>query len=136
MSTADTRRLPVPKTHKLFINGEFPRSESGRRYALCKPGAARPYANLCLGSRKDLRAAVEAAKGAQHGWAARSAYNRGQILYRMAEMIEGRAESWQSLLRDGLGFTRRAGNARWRRRSTRWSISPAPPTSIRRSSAP
>lgn len=105
MSTADTRRLPVPKTHKLFINGEFPRSESGRRYALCKPGSKHAYAQLCLGSRKDLRAAVEAAKAAQQGWAARSAYNRGQILYRMAEMIEGRNESWQSLLRDGLGFS-------------------------------
>ena len=97
--------LAIPKTHKLYIGGAFPRSESGRSYPLVKPGAARPYANLCLGSRKDLRAAVEAAKGAQHGWAARSAYNRGQILYRMAEMIEGRAESWQALLRAGLGLT-------------------------------
>ncbi len=97
--------LTIPKTHKLYIGGAFPRSESGRSYPLVKPGAARPYANLCLGSRKDLRAAVEAAKGAQHGWAARSAYNRGQILYRMAEIIEGRAESWISLLRAGLGLT-------------------------------
>lgn len=98
-------RMPVPKTHKLYIGGAFPRSESGRSYTLGKPGAKKPYARLCLASRKDLRAAVEAALGAQHGWAARSAYNRGQILYRMAEMIEGRAESWRTLLQDGLGMT-------------------------------
>jgi acyl-CoA reductase-like NAD-dependent aldehyde dehydrogenase len=104
MKTADTH-LDVLKTHKLYIGGQFPRTESGRTYALAKPGAKKPYAQLCLASRKDLRAAVEAALGAQHGWAARSAYNRGQILYRMAEMIESRAESWQSLLRQGLGLS-------------------------------
>lgn len=104
MKTADTH-LDVLKTHKLYIGGQFPRTESGRTYALGKPGAKKPYAQLCLASRKDLRAAVEAALAAQHGWAARSAYNRGQILYRMAEMIESRAESWQSLLRQGLGLT-------------------------------
>ena len=97
--------LPVPMTHKLYIGGEFPRSESGRSYALTRPGAKRAYAQLCLASRKDLRAAVDAARAAQAGWAARSAYNRGQILYRMAEMIEGRADSWQTLLRSGLGHS-------------------------------
>lgn len=105
MSANDSPRMQVLKTHKLYIGGEFPRSESGRSYALVKPGAKRPYAQLCLGSRKDLRAAVEAAKAAQPGWAARSAYNRGQILYRMAEMVEGRGESWMQLLRAGLGLT-------------------------------
>ena len=105
MKSADSQRLAVLKTHKLFIGGQFPRSESGRSYPLIKPGAKRPYAQLCLSSRKDLRAAVEAAKDAQHGWAGRCAYNRGQILYRMAEMIESRADSWQSLLRHGLGLT-------------------------------
>lgn len=104
MKTADTH-LEVLKTHKLYIGGQFPRTESGRTYSLAKPGAKKAYAQLCLASRKDLRAAVEAALAAQHGWAARSAYNRGQILYRMAEMIESRAESWQSLLRSGLGLT-------------------------------
>jgi len=97
--------LSVLKTHKLFIGGQFPRSESGRSYALHKPGAKRAYAQLCLGSRKDLRAAVDAALGAQASWAARSAYNRGQILYRMAEMVEGRAQSWRDLLRAGFGLT-------------------------------
>ena len=105
MSRTESARLPVPKTHKLYIGGEFPRSESGRSYVLAKPGAKHAYAQLCLASRKDLRAAVDAAKSAQPGWAARSAYNRGQILYRMAEMIEGRGESWRALLRDGLGLT-------------------------------
>ena len=105
MSRTESARLPVPKTHKLYIGGEFPRSESGRSYVLAKPGAKYAYAQLCLASRKDLRAAVDAAKAAQPGWAGRSAYNRGQILYRMAEMIEGRGESWRVLLRDGLGLT-------------------------------
>jgi acyl-CoA reductase-like NAD-dependent aldehyde dehydrogenase len=105
MSRTESARLPVPKTHKLYIGGEFPRSESGRSYVLAKPGAKYAYAQLCLASRKDLRAAVDAAKAAQPGWAGRSAYNRGQILYRMAEMIEGRGESWRALLRDGLGLT-------------------------------
>ncbi len=104
MKTADLK-LPVLKTHKLYIGGAFPRSESGRSYPLVRPGAKKPFAQLCLGSRKDLRAAVDAALGAQHGWAARSAYNRGQILYRAAEMIEGRADSWLALLREGLGLT-------------------------------
>lgn len=105
MSRTDSARLQVPKTHKLYIGGEFPRSESGRSYVLARPGAKHAYAQLCLASRKDLRAAVDAAKAAQPRWAARSAYNRGQILYRMAEMIEGRGESWRALLRDGLGLT-------------------------------
>lgn len=105
MSAAKSKRMPVPKTLKLFIGGQFPRTESGRTYALAKPGAKQIWANLCRASSKDLRAAVEAAQTAQHGWAARSAYNRGQILYRMAEMVESRADSWKALLRDGCGFT-------------------------------
>jgi len=105
MNPSETPHLTVLKTHKLYIGGQCPRSESGRSYALHKPGAKRAYAQLCLGSRKDLRAAVDAALAAQAAWAARSAYNRGQILYRMAEIIEGRGESWQSLLRAGLGLT-------------------------------
>lgn len=105
MSRIATARLPVPKTHKLYLGGEFPRSESGRSYPLLRTGSKQPYAQLCLASRKDLRAAVDAARAAQPGWAARSAYNRGQILYRMAEMVEGRGDSWQALLREGLGFS-------------------------------
>jgi acyl-CoA reductase-like NAD-dependent aldehyde dehydrogenase len=83
-------RLPVAKTYKIFIAGKFPRSESGRFYAL-KHGTGDVLANVCLCSRKDFRDSVVAARAAQGSWAGRSAYNRGQILYRIAEMLEGRA---------------------------------------------
>jgi acyl-CoA reductase-like NAD-dependent aldehyde dehydrogenase len=84
------RRLAVRKTYKLYVAGAFPRSESGRYdRALGADGAV--LANVCRASRKDVRDAVAAARSAQPGWAARSAYNRAQILYRMAEMLEGRA---------------------------------------------
>ncbi len=81
-------RLDVLKTYKLFINGAFPRSESGRSMPLC--AGKRVMAHLCKASRKDLRDAVEAARAAADKWAAATAYNRGQILYRMAEMMEGK----------------------------------------------
>jgi len=81
--------MRVPKTIKLFINGAFPRTESGRSFAF--PAAdGTLYANLCDATRKDLRSAVDAAKGALDGWSARSAYNRGQVLYRMAEVASSR----------------------------------------------
>jgi acyl-CoA reductase-like NAD-dependent aldehyde dehydrogenase len=84
-------RIEVKKTYKLFINGAFPRSESGRVFeVLSKKGEF--VASPCLASRKDLRDSVTAARAAQHGWAKATAYNRGQILYRIAEMLEGRAE--------------------------------------------
>lgn len=76
-------RLAVRKTYKLFIGGAFPRSESGRTYPV-------DGANVALASRKDVRDAVVAARRAQPGWAAATAYLRGQILYRVAEMLEGR----------------------------------------------
>src|SRR5947207_10794713 len=84
------QRLPVLKTYKIFIGGKFPRTESGRYYLL-KNASGEPIANICLSSRKDFREAVLAARAAQVGWAKRSAYNRAQILYRIAEMLEGRA---------------------------------------------
>lgn len=80
---------PVPKTYKLFIDGAFVRTESGRSAKVAGPDGS-VVAHVCRASRKDLRAAVEAARGAQRGWAERSAYNRGQVLYRMAEMLEGK----------------------------------------------
>jgi acyl-CoA reductase-like NAD-dependent aldehyde dehydrogenase len=84
-------RLEVKKTYKLYINGAFPRSESGRVYeVLTSKGAS--VANPSLASRKDLRDAVVAARAAQSGWAKATAYNRGQILYRIAEMLEGRTD--------------------------------------------
>ena len=76
-------RLPVKKTYKLFIGGKFPRSESGRTYEA-------QGENVALASRKDVRDAVKAARGAVAGWAGMTAYNRGQVLYRMAEMMEAR----------------------------------------------
>ncbi|RYY57203.1 MAG: aldehyde dehydrogenase family protein [Chitinophagaceae bacterium] len=82
-------RLEVLKTYKIYIGGQFPRTESGRFYSpLDRSG--KKLANVCLSSRKDFRDAVIAARGAVGGWAGRAAFNRSQILYRMAEMLEGR----------------------------------------------
>ena len=83
------RRLEVLKTYKIYIGGQFPRTESGRYYVPVN-AAGHKLANVCLSSRKDFRDAVVAARGAVGGWAGRAAFNRGQILYRMAEMLEGR----------------------------------------------
>ena len=86
-----TARIEVKKTYKLYINGAFPRSESGRVYEV-KTAKGASIANPSLASRKDLRDAVVAARAAQSGWSKATAYNRGQILYRIAEMLEGRAD--------------------------------------------
>ena len=92
-------RVPVRRTAKLFIGGAFPRSESGRTYEVT--GAdGRPLAHVARASRKDLRDAVVAARGAQPAWAAMTAYNRGQILYRVAELMEGRRAQFEAELRD------------------------------------
>ncbi len=85
-----TDRLPVTKTHKLYIAGAFPRTESGRSITV-KNAAGDVLAHVCQGSRKDVRNAVEAAHKAQPKWAGATAYLRGQILYRLAEMMEARA---------------------------------------------
>ena len=86
-------RLSVAKTYKIYIDGKFPRTESGRYFALeNKQGTV--IANVCRGSRKDFRNAVVAARKAQPGWAKASAYLRGQILYRIAEMLEGRRDQF------------------------------------------
>ncbi|HSJ28477.1 MAG TPA: aldehyde dehydrogenase family protein [Acidimicrobiia bacterium] len=99
-------RLDVRKTHKLYIGGDFPRSESGRTFpALDDDGNV--IARMAEGSRKDLRDAVRAARGAQEKWAARTGYNRGQILYRIAEMVEDRAAAFQDDLRV-MGASKRA----------------------------
>jgi acyl-CoA reductase-like NAD-dependent aldehyde dehydrogenase len=83
-------RLPVKKTYKLFIGGSFPRSESGRTYEAQEQNVARA-------SRKDVRDAVQAARGAQPKWASATAYNRGQVLYRIAEMMEARVPEFAEL---------------------------------------
>lgn len=90
-------RVPVLKTYKLFIGGKFPRSESGRYYSVERAGQV--LANICLASRKDFREAVVAARSAVGGWASRAAFNRGQILYRAAEMLEGRREQFVAELK-------------------------------------
>src|SRR5688500_8157999 len=83
------KRLAVLKTYKIYIGGQFPRTESGRYY-IAKNAAGKKLANICLSSRKDFRDAVLAARNAFAGWDAKAAFNRGQILYRIAEMLEGR----------------------------------------------
>ena len=97
---AATDRLPVLKTHKVYVGGKFPRSESGRFDRALAPDGT-PIANICRCSRKDVRDAVTAARAAQVGWASRTAYNRGQILYRIAEMLEGRSAQFEALLAAG-----------------------------------
>jgi len=86
-------RIDVRKTYKLYIGGEFPRSESGRSYEVAASDGA-PLANAVRGSRKDLRDAVRAARKAFEPWAARTAMNRGQVLYRVAELMEGRRDQF------------------------------------------
>ncbi|NNF40723.1 MAG: aldehyde dehydrogenase family protein [Woeseiaceae bacterium] len=87
------KRLPIAKTYKIYIDGKFPRTESGRYFSLLDK-KNKVIANICRGSRKDFRNAVVAARKAQAGWAQASAYLRGQILYRVAEMLEGRREQF------------------------------------------
>lgn len=95
-------RLNVLKTYKIYIGGQFPRTESGRYYALLnKKGDT--VANVCLSSRKDLRNAVVAARAAVTGWSGKTAFNRSQILYRIAEMLEGRkAQFVEELILQGI----------------------------------
>ena len=87
------QRLAVRKTYKLYIGGAFPRSESGRSYPVSDP-TGRLLAHAAQASRKDVRDAVTAARKAFAGWSAATAYNRGQVLYRIAEMLEGRREQF------------------------------------------
>src|SRR5688572_9173156 len=87
------QRLDVRKTYKLYIGGAFPRSESGRSYVVRAPDGT-PVANAVRGSRKDLRDAVRAARKAAPGWADKTAMNRGQVLYRVAELMEGRRDQF------------------------------------------
>ncbi|MFL5918524.1 MAG: aldehyde dehydrogenase family protein, partial [Gaiellaceae bacterium] len=84
-------RLPVNKTYKLYIGGAFPRSESGRTYEV-------EGANVALASKKDLRDAVRAAREVLPKWAGMTAYNRGQVLYRVAEIMEGRRAQFAELV--------------------------------------
>jgi len=93
MSEADGGRLSVRKTYKLYVGGAFPRSESGRTYEV-RGRDGRFLANAARASRKDARDAVVAARKALPGWSGATAYNRGQVLYRVAEMLEGRRDQF------------------------------------------
>jgi acyl-CoA reductase-like NAD-dependent aldehyde dehydrogenase len=101
------RRLTVQKTYKLYLGGAFPRSESGRSYVVASHDG-KPLANAARASRKDLRDAVVAARKAQPGWAGATAYLRGQVMYRVAEMLEGRHAQFVDTLVEGEGLTRQA----------------------------
>ena len=112
MSDAGTAaaRLAVWKTYKLYIGGAFPRSESGRSYPVTdhKDGF---LANAAMASRKDARDAVSAARKAFAGWSAATAYNRGQVLYRVAELLEGRRAQFAAEVRAAEGLSARHADA-------------------------
>ena len=91
------QRIDIKKTYKMYVGGNFPRSESGRTYKVYDSDK-NLIANACQGSRKDFRDAVRIARGAFAGWSSRSAYNRGQILYRIAEMLEDRRDQFMKEL--------------------------------------
>lgn len=103
-------RLDVRKTYKLFIGGAFPRSESGRTYEVTD-AKGRFLANASKASRKDGRDAVAAARKAFGGWSTRTPYNRGQILYRVAEVLEGRRDQLVAEVRAAEGLSEKQANA-------------------------
>lgn len=111
MPAAPKPRLSVLKTYKLFIGGKFPRPESGRVLTATAPKSGTHLAHYGHGSKKDLRDAVVAARAALPGWSGASAYLRGQILYRLAEMVEGRAGSFAEELVRSTGATPKAAAA-------------------------
>ncbi|MTE20730.1 aldehyde dehydrogenase family protein [Streptomyces sp. TRM43335] len=112
-------RLSVLKTYKLFVGGKFPRSESGRVYEVTDTRGNR-LANAPLASRKDARDAVVAARKAFGGWSGATAYNRGQILYRVAEMLEGRREQFTAEVAAAEGLSKAKAAARVDAAVDRW----------------
>ncbi|GAA1842882.1 aldehyde dehydrogenase family protein [Microbacterium koreense] len=114
-----TKRLTVPKTYKLAIGGKFPRSESGRTYAVATPKGDF-LANASLASRKDARDAVKAAIAAGSGWAGATAYNRGQVLYRVAEILEGRRAQFVDEISSQTGASTAAATAEVDEAIDRW----------------
>ena len=110
LSPAVDGRLPVAKTFKLYVGGAFPRSESGRSYPV-QDTKGRLLAHAALASRKDVRDAVAAAKAAGAGWAGATAYNRGQVLYRVAEMVQARHDQFTADVVDAEGLPRRKAAA-------------------------
>jgi acyl-CoA reductase-like NAD-dependent aldehyde dehydrogenase len=112
-------RLSVRKTYKLYIGGKFPRSESGRSYEVTD-SKGRFLANAALASRKDARDAVQAARKAFGDWSTTTAYNRGQVLYRVAELLEGRREQFVEEVGAGEGLTARKAEAAVDEAIDRW----------------
>ena len=102
--------LTVAKTYKLFVGGAFPRSESGRTYQ-ARDSKGNFMANAALASRKDLRDAVVAARKGYSAWSKTTAYNRGQVIYRIAEMLEGRRTEFLELIKTSSGTTSKAATA-------------------------
>ncbi|MDD1063107.1 aldehyde dehydrogenase family protein [Streptomyces cocklensis] len=103
---SEQSRLAVFKTYKLYVGGKFPRSESGRVYEVTDSKGGHWLANAPLSSRKDARDAVVAARKAVPGWSGATAYNRGQVLYRVAEMLEGRREQFTREVADAEGLSK------------------------------
>jgi acyl-CoA reductase-like NAD-dependent aldehyde dehydrogenase len=103
-------RIDVRKTYKLYIGGAFPRSESGRSYVV-NDGKGRFLANASYASRKDARDAVQAARKAFGGWSTRTPYNRGQVLYRVAEVLEGRRTQFVDEVQRSEGISKRQAEA-------------------------
>lgn len=118
-SLPENVRLGVRKTYKLYIGGAFPRSESGRSYPVRAPGGDL-LAYAAQASRKDARDAVRAARGAFRGWSGATAYNRGQVLYRVAEMLEGRAAQFAAEVAAAEGVTAAAAQAQVSAAIDRW----------------
>jgi acyl-CoA reductase-like NAD-dependent aldehyde dehydrogenase len=112
-------RLAVRKTYKLYVGGAFPRSESGRTYEV-RAGDGRFLANAALASRKDARDAVVAARQAFGGWSSATAYNRGQVLYRVAEVLEGRRAQFVAEVADAEGVKRGAAERQVDAAIDRW----------------
>jgi acyl-CoA reductase-like NAD-dependent aldehyde dehydrogenase len=102
--------VPVLKTYKLFVGGAFPRSESGRTYPVRGP-KGEFLANVAQGSRKDARDAVSAARKGFRAWSGATAYNRGQVIYRIAEMLQGRRAQFVELLVAGEGLRPKAAES-------------------------
>ena len=118
-SRTTSDRLRVRKTYKLYVGGAFPRSESGRSYPVTSP-AGELLAHAAQASRKDVRDAVVAARKAFPGWSAATAYNRGQVLYRIAEMLDGRREQFAAEVRNAEGGSAAAAVATVAQAIDRW----------------
>jgi acyl-CoA reductase-like NAD-dependent aldehyde dehydrogenase len=112
-------RIPVLKTYKMYVGGQFPRTESGRSY-LVRSADGDALANACRGSRKDVRDAVRVARAAAGGWAGRTAMNRGQVLYRVAELMEGRFDQFTGEVAIAEGLEYRAARDVVGRAIDRW----------------